>query len=271
MDSLDPYVRETGTGPTVLCIHAGYASSGQWRSLMQCLADQFRVIACDMSGSGKSPAISQGVKYTLDEEVAFLGPVFDAAGDSFHLVGHSFGGAVALKAALRYRERLQSLTLIEPTLFALLISSAPESYATREILRHTESTSHLADLGQYEAAAQQFVDYWFQPGAWAATREEVRADVRDGMSLVRQRWDALLRDPVRIADLASINVPALCLTAQNSNAPTRALSQLLIGALPGARAIDIEGVGHMAPLSNPDQVNPLIEAFLQEVACSQTR
>jgi pimeloyl-ACP methyl ester carboxylesterase len=156
-------------------------------------------------------------------------------------------------------------------LFALLISSAPDSCTTREILRHTESTSQLADLGQYEAAAQQFVDYWFQPGAWAATQENVRAEIRDGMSLVRQRWDALLRDPVRIADLASIDVPALCLTAQDSNAPTRALGQLLIRALPRARAIDLEGVGHMAPLSNPDQVNPLIRAFLQEIACSQSR
>jgi pimeloyl-ACP methyl ester carboxylesterase len=267
MDSLGPYFREAGTGPTVLCIHAGYASSSQWRSLMQCLAGQFRVIACDMSSSGKSPAISPDVKYTLEEEVTFLRPVFDAAGDSFHLVGHSFGGAVALKAALRYRARLQSLTLIEPTLFALLISSAPESWATDEILRHTQTISDLADLGDHEAAAQQFVDYWFQTGAWATTREEVRADIRDRMSLVRQRWDALLRDPVQVADLASLDVPTLCLTAQNSNVPTRALSELLIRALPRVRTIDIEGVGHMAPLSNADRVNPLIGTFLREVAC----
>lgn len=266
MDSLGPYFRDAGTGPAVLCIHAGYASSSQWRSLMQCLAGQFRVIACDMSSSGKSPAISPGVKYTLEEEVTFLRPVFDAAGDSFHLIGHSFGGAVALKAALRYRVRLQSLTLIEPTLFALLISSAPDSSATGEILRHTETISHLADLGDHEAAAQQFVDYWFQSGAWASTQEEVRADIRDHMNLVRQRWDALLRDPVRVADLASLDVPTLYLTAQNSNVPTRALSELLIGALPRVRTVDMEGVGHMAPLSNPDQVNPLIEEFLKSHA-----
>ena len=268
MDSPGPYFREAGTGPTVLCIHAGYASSSQWRSLMQGLAGQFRVMACDMSSSGKSPAISPDVKYTLEEEVTFLRPVFDAAGDSFHLVGHSFGGAVALKAALRYRARLQSLTLIEPTLFALLISSAPEGSATDEILRHTETISDLADLGDHEAAAQQFVDYWFQTGAWATAREEVRADIRDRMSLVRQRWDALLRDPVQVADLALLNIPTLYLTARNSNVPTRALSELLIRALPRVRTIDIEGVGHMAPLSNPDRVNPLIGAFLREVACS---
>jgi pimeloyl-ACP methyl ester carboxylesterase len=68
--------------------------------------------------------------------------------------------------------------------------------------------------------------------------------------------------------LASIDIPTLYLTAQKSNLPTRALGQLLIGALPRVRTVDIEGVGHMAPLSHPDRVNPLIEAFLQEVSCS---
>jgi pimeloyl-ACP methyl ester carboxylesterase len=235
---------------------------------MQNLAGQFRIVACDMSSSGKSPAISPHVKYTLDEEVTFLQPVFNAAGDSFHLIGHSFGGAVALKAALRYRARLLSLTLIEPTLFALLISRAPESSATDEIVRHTETVSDLADLGDYESAAQQFVDYWFQPGAWAAMREEVRSDIRGRMNLVRQRWDALLRDPMQITDLALLDMPTLCLTARNSNAPTRALSKLLIQTLPRVRTVDIEGVGHMAPLNEPDRVNPLIEAFLREMACS---
>ena len=268
MNSVGPYFRETGAGPAVLCIHAGYASSGEWRSLMQDLAGQFRIVACDMSSSGKSPAISPHLKYTLEEEVTFLRPVFDAAGDSFHLVGHSFGGAVALKAALRYRSRLLSLTLIEPTLFALLISSAPESSATYEIIRHTEMVSALAELGDYESAARQFVDYWFQPGAWAAMREEVRTDIRGRMNLCRQRWDALLRDPVRVADLAVLDIPTLCLTARNSNVPTHALSKLLSETLPRARTIDIEGVGHMAPLSEPDQVNPLIRTFLQEMACS---
>ena len=269
MGSIDPYFREAGSGPAVVCIHAGFGTSGQWRPLMERLASQFRVIACDMSNSGKSGAIPQGIKYTLDEEVTFLGPIFRAGGDAFHLVGHSFGGAVALKAALRYRGQVQSLILFEPTLFALLVSSAPESPAAREIVRHTESTSRLADLGYDESAAQEFVDYWFHAGAWASTREEVRADIRGRMNLVGERWDALLHDSVALSDVASIDVPVLILTASNSNAPTRALGQLLIETLPHVHRIEMEGVGHMAPLSDPDRVNSLIETFLQEVAFSQ--
>jgi pimeloyl-ACP methyl ester carboxylesterase len=261
-----PYFRETGAGPAVICFHAGYGSSAQWRSLMELLADRFRVLASDLSASGKSPPIAAGVAYTLDEEVAFLAPVFEAAGSRFHLVGHSFGGAVALKAAARYAGRVQSLTLFEPTLFALLASSAPGSSAMRELLSHTESTCRLADDGEYEAAAERFVDYWFEQGAWALTREEVRADIRGRMTLLRQRWDALIRDPATVSDLTSIGVPVLCLTAENSNPPTRALCQLLIRTLARVRSLKVPGVGHMAPLTHPDRVNPLIRAFLEQVA-----
>jgi pimeloyl-ACP methyl ester carboxylesterase len=257
-----PYVREAGNGPAVVLIHAGGADSGQWRALMERLAGRFRILACDMSGSGKSPAFPQDVTYTLDEEVRFLDPVFEAAGEAFHLLGHSYGGAVALKAALRHRMRLRSLTLFEPVLFSLLIAAAPQSEATREILCLAQSTTDLAGRGDFDAAAREFVDYWFEPGRWASTREEARAPIRAAMNLAGRRWQALFNDPARLADLRLIDVPTLFLVAQNSRPPARALSELLIRTLPNARSVEISGVGHMAPLVNPGQVNPLIESFL---------
>jgi pimeloyl-ACP methyl ester carboxylesterase len=246
----------------VVCLHAGSGTSAQWRSLTEQLGDRYRIIACDMSSSGRSPALGPEVAYTLDAEVDFLEPVFEAAGSAFHLIGHSFGGAVALKAALRHGSRVKSLTLIEPTLFALLLADAPDSDAAREILRHTESTSRLAEHGDFDAAGEEFVDYWDRPGAWAAMREETRAGLGANMRLIRQVWDALLRDTVRLSDIAAIDVATLLLLGANSNRPTRALGDILVGALPRLRRIDMEGVGHMAPLTHPDRVNPLIDAFV---------
>ena len=257
-----PYVREAGNGPAVVLIHAGGANSGQWRALMERLAGRFRLLACDTSGAGKSPAFPQELRYTLDEEVRFLDPVFEAAGPAFHLLGHSYGGAVALKAALRHRRRLRSLALFEPVLFSLLIAAAPQSKATHEIVRLANSTTELAERGDLEAAAREFVDYWFEPGRWASMREEVRAPVRAAMNRAGTRWRALLADPARLADFSLIDVPTLFLVAQNSRPPARALSELLIRALPNVRSVEIGGVGHMAPLVNPDDVNPLIESFL---------
>lgn len=257
-----PHVREAGNGPAVVLIHAGGAHSGQWRALMERLAGRFRSLACDLSGAGRSPAFPQDAAYTLDEEVRFLDPVFEAAGEACHLVGHSYGGAVALKAALRHRMRLRSLTLFEPVLFSLLLAAAPLSEVTREILRIAQSTTDLAARGDFDAAAREFVDYWFEPGRWASMREEARAPVRTGMKRASKQWRALFDDPARLGDLKAIGVPTLFLVAENSRPPVRALSELLIRALPNARSVEISGVGHMAPLVDPGEVNPLIESFL---------
>ena len=87
-----PHFREAGLGTSVVCIHSSASSSGQWRALMERLADRFRVIAVDLYGSGKTAAWPQDQPMYLDDELALLNSVFRAAGDRFHLIGHSLVG-----------------------------------------------------------------------------------------------------------------------------------------------------------------------------------
>jgi pimeloyl-ACP methyl ester carboxylesterase len=75
---------------------------------MERLVDRFRVIAVDLYGSGRTPAGPRDQPMHLDDELALLSSVFRAAGDRFHLIGHSFGGAISLKAAFADRDRLLS-------------------------------------------------------------------------------------------------------------------------------------------------------------------
>ena len=88
---------------------------------MEQLGDRYHVIAADLYGSGKSPAWPGERPLWIDDQIAFLAPAFERAGERFHLVGHSFGGAIALKAALGLKPRLASLVLYEPVLFAVLL------------------------------------------------------------------------------------------------------------------------------------------------------
>ena len=139
------HFREAGTGLGVVCVHSSASSSGQWRPLMDRLSDRFRVIAVDLYGYGKSPAWPEGREMYLDDEVSLLEPVFRSAGDAFHLVGHSYGGAVALKAALKDPRRLQFLVLYEPVLFSVLVADDPNGAAAREILAVRDDTGTRGD------------------------------------------------------------------------------------------------------------------------------
>ena len=141
MERRDAYVREAGAGVPLVCIHASASSSGQWRPLMDRLAGRFRTLAVDLYGSGKSPEWPADRPLTLADEVALLEPIFESVGDRFHLIGHSYGGAVALKAALAGPGRLRSLVLFEPVLFALLNADDPAQPAAREITAVRDDTS----------------------------------------------------------------------------------------------------------------------------------
>src|SRR6185503_5658603 len=127
------HFREAGSGPAVVCLHCSASTSGQWRPLIELLADRFHMIAPDLYGCGKSAPWPQERPMWLDDQVALLAPAFERAGERFHLVGHSYGGAIALKAALGLQRRLASLVLYEPVLFSVLLADAPESAAAREI------------------------------------------------------------------------------------------------------------------------------------------
>jgi len=259
-----PYFREAGSGTAVICIHSGASSSGQWRALMERLADRFRVIAVDLYGSGKTTAWPQDQPMHLDDELALLSSVFRAAGDRFHLVGHSFGGAVALKAALADRDRLLSLVLYEPVLFSVLIADAPESAAAREIFAVRDDTIRLVDEGNFNASAQRFVDYWTGDGTWAATPEPRRPVLAAAVrAALKSQWHALFYEPTPLSAFAAVNVPTLFLTGTKSKASALAVARLVTAVLPLVRIEEIEGVGHMAPVTHPDTVNPVIERFLE--------
>lgn len=55
MAAVEPFFREAGTGPGVVCFHANASSSTQWRELMELLAPRCHVLATDGYGAGKSP------------------------------------------------------------------------------------------------------------------------------------------------------------------------------------------------------------------------
>ena len=116
MHQPEPYFREAGAGPGVVCTHSNASTSGQWRALMDLLAPSFRILAPDSYDSGNSPRWPSDRVIQLRDEVALIEPVLSRAGSPLSLVGHSYGAAVALIAALANPGRVRAIALYEPTL-----------------------------------------------------------------------------------------------------------------------------------------------------------
>jgi pimeloyl-ACP methyl ester carboxylesterase len=264
------FLRETGRGPAVVCIHASASSSAQWRPLMDRLAGCHRTLAGDLYGSGQSPSWPGDRPLSLADERRLLAPAFEAAGGRFHLVGHSYGGAVALETARADPGRVASLVLFEPVLFALLAEEDPDQPAAREIAAVRDDTVAALERGDPQASGARFVDYWMGAGAWAAMPAPRRDALARAMGAVKAEWDAVFGDPTPLSAFAGLEVPVLYLTGSESPASSRGVARLLAKTLPRVTAIEIEGVGHMGPITHPDRINALIERYLTDGAITPT-
>lgn len=233
---------------------------------MDRLAPTFRVIAVDLYGYGQSPVWPRLRPFSMDDELLLLEPVFRSAGERFHLVGHSYGGAIALKAALAHAGRIASLAIFEPVLFSILLAEDPEQPAAREIISVGDDTSAAVDGGELARAGQRFVDYWMGEGAWAATPEKRREPIANGMRKVRDEWRAIFTDRTPSAKLGELLVPTLLMTGSESPAASRGVARILASLLPGVTTVSVPGVGHMAPITHPDKINALIEGHLERYA-----
>lgn len=263
MHAAPPHTREAGTGPAVICMHANASHGGQWRALMARLASRHRVLAPDAYGAGSSPDWPSDRTITLADEAAFLGSVFAQAGDSFALVGHSYGAAVALMAALQRPQRVRALVLYEPTLFSLIEADAPSPNEADGIRNAVAAAAAALDAGDKALAAKHFIDYWMGPGSWNTTPAERQPAVADATANVRRWAHALMTEPTPLADFARLDMPVLLMNGALTTASARGVSARLLRVLPRVDHRVFEQLGHMGPITHPEVVNEAIEAFLQ--------
>jgi len=258
------FFREAGAGPGVVCLHSNASSSSQWRALMELLAPRFHVLAPDTYGAGKSPPWPQGRKVSLADEVALLAPVFARAGDGFSLVGHSYGGAIALIAALAHRPRLRAMALYEANLFGLVERESPDEV---DGIRHAVAASVAAlRRGDALAAARCFIDFWIEDGAFDRMPERVQAASAESVRDIQDWKQALFDEPTPAAALAELDVPVLLMVGSKSPLSSRAVAHRLAQVLPQVETVELAGLGHMGPVTHPERVNEVIVRFLEHNA-----
>jgi pimeloyl-ACP methyl ester carboxylesterase len=244
---------DQGEGPPVLAVHGSAASGRFWRTLGERLRSRYRIIAPDLPGYGASP-------WRADDRVADLEVVSAfarAVGEPLHLVGHSYGGALALRAARELGARVASLTLIEPAAFDLLDGPA-RAEIEAVAARHLE----LVADGELEACATHFMGYWIGTDAWAAMPEENRARIVATMPKIAAEFRALFRNPETPRAYRRLRTPTLLVRGTRTTLAAYAVIERLAATLPQHELVEIADAGHLAPLSHPDAVNAAIATHL---------
>lgn len=179
-----------------------------------------------------------------------------------HVVGHSYGAAVALKFAAQHPGRVRSVVAYEPVLFRLLVDDVHSRREAQEALALGEGVRTRLANGSAHAAAEHFISYWSGAGAWQSLSQSRREAVALRMLCVSWHFDALYSEPMGLKQLAQLRLPMLFLTGARTTAIARRIGELLRAALPAAGHEVLPGLGHMGPITHAAQVNPLIAQFL---------
>lgn len=119
MHGLDVCYRDEGQGIPVVLGHCSTGSSGQWQELFARMAGRYRLVAPDHAGYGRTADCAGGMPL-MELEIAIVETLVLSISQPVHLAGHSFGGSVLARTAVRIPEQVSSLTRYEPTLFYLL-------------------------------------------------------------------------------------------------------------------------------------------------------
>lgn len=238
------------------------SSQSQWNKLVAREAGRYRFVAVDLLGYGRAPFPLDPDGFTLAHEVdavmASIAAHVDAH-EPIHLVGHSYGGATALRLARELGARVQSLCVFEPVAFHLLPHDSPVRAQVCALVEAIDSAPTRHD------GARAFIDYWNAAGTFDTLAEAQQARFAAQVEKVLLDFRALLGEPVTLADCAQLTMPALVMSGSASPRSTRELAALLADALGNAASAQVAG-GHMAPITHADAVNGLVAAFLREHA-----
>ena len=188
----------------VIALHCSGAGAAQWRRLAEALGENYELVAPEHYGGDSTGPWPGEHAFTLADEAARTIALIDGTDRQVHLVGHSYGGGVALHAALARPDRIASLTLYEPSAFHLLWQLDHAAAALTEIKAIAYAVATGVVTGDYRNAAATFVDYWGGPGAWAAMRPSAQDALVRWMPMAPPEFSALFKEPTLACDYARL-------------------------------------------------------------------
>jgi pimeloyl-ACP methyl ester carboxylesterase len=239
-----------GTGAPVLLLHGSASAAVMWMPVMDGLKSRFRVIAPDLIGYGRTDPWPNGHDFTVDDELRLVEPLLAHAPAPVHVVGHSFGGVVALHLALAGRVPIRSLTLIEPVAFFLLPHAGAHA-SWLEIQELGQTYAERVAAGETQMALRGFIDYWAGPGAWDAMDESLRAQIARGAQKIVLDFEVTFTDPGMQA-LRALKCPVRLISGGRSRVPTQRIAAFLAAQIPGASLEIVDDANHLLPVTHAD-------------------
>ncbi|HEX6229965.1 MAG TPA: alpha/beta hydrolase [Solirubrobacterales bacterium] len=248
------HYEEHGEGAPIACIHGGGSSAVMWEDAFEELARLGRVIAYDRRGCSRSERPESYEVTTVAEQADDAASLLDAleAWPAI-VIARSYGGAVAVDLALRYRGRVRALVLLEGDALGLSPVGLEWTKRLRKRLRQVAAEEGV------DAVYRALIDEVVGEGAWDTFPEEVQRMLTQNSPALLAEMHYVEEEMPGAGAFATIEVPTLLVAAAESPPEQRAMTEAMADALPNARTALVGG-GHLV-----DPAAPEVLSFIAEV------
>jgi pimeloyl-ACP methyl ester carboxylesterase len=244
-----------GSGETVILLHGFLENYHIWDSLIRRLVSQFRVLAIDLPGFGKSdvfaenhgmPMMAQAVKAVMDHE---------KVANAF-LVGHSMGGYVSMAFARLFPDKLKGVVLFH-------------SHAAGDDEQGKTNRSRTIEVVKkdHKNFISQFVPLLFAEQNVSLFQKEIENLKADSLKTSAEGVIAAMagmrdRDD-NLEVLSTLEAPLFFVVGKQDSRIPLEKSMMQIGLPKRAEAIILDGVGHMGFVEAPEKIFPALQSFLE--------
>jgi 3-oxoadipate enol-lactonase len=247
------YYEEAGQGKPIVLISGGSMLDRRgWDDHFVGLGRTHRVIRYDLRGLGASSEPTTPFSPYDDLESLLEHLEIDRA----VLIGHSFGGGLAIDFCLDRPERVIAVVAETPALSGFVYSDAFNARIERFVSAYAR--------GGGEACVEAMLSDSFIAPKDERVRERVRSIVLDNLAVLTLD-PALIQtiEPPALDRLDEIRQPFLVISAERDDANNRAVADLLESRVANARRVELEDAGHLAHLEQPRRFNEIVLEFMR--------